>query len=88
MNPGGIPQNPNVRPNPNFQQNPNFQSNPNFQPNPNFVSPSAPQTQTTTTTNKPVKGKTRGETVSLRLEMAAYFRRPNVQPVQVETSSQ
>jgi hypothetical protein len=26
------------------------------------------------------KGKTHGEVVSLRLEMAAYFRRPNVMP--------
>jgi hypothetical protein len=26
------------------------------------------------------KGKTHGETVSLRLEMAAYFRRPNFVP--------
>ncbi len=90
VNPVGIPQNPNIRPNPNFQQNPSFEQNPNFQQNPNFVSPAAaPQNQTTTTTkNKPVRGKTRGETVSLRLEMAAYFRRPNVQPIQVETSSQ
>ncbi len=37
------------------------------------VSPSAPQT-------KVVRGKTRGETVTLRLEMAAYFRRQNFQP--------
>lgn len=92
MNPGGIPQNPNVRPNPNFQQNPNFQESPNFPQNPNFVQPGALQQQTQTTTamtkNKPVRGKTRGETVSLRLEMAAYFRRPNVQPTQIETSSQ
>jgi len=33
-----------------------------------------------------VRGKTRGETVSLRLKMAAYFRRPNAQPAQIETS--
>ncbi len=32
-----------------------------------------------------VRGKTRGETVSLRLEMAAYFRRPVVQPTTVST---
>lgn len=37
----------------------------------------APQSQTT----KVVRGKTRGETVSLRLEMAAYFRRPNFRPI-------
>jgi hypothetical protein len=32
-----------------------------------------------------VSGKTHGETVSLRLEMAAYFRRPNFVPLPVET---
>lgn len=32
---------------------------------------------------KILRGKTRGETVSLRLEMAAYFRRPTFQPVVV-----
>lgn len=39
-----------------------------------FTAPS--QTSTTVTAPKPVRGKTHGETVSLRLEMAAYFRRP------------
>lgn len=34
---------------------------------------------------KIARGKTHGETVSLRLEMAAYFRRPNAQPT--ETSN-
>jgi len=43
-----------------------------------------PQTQTT----KAVRGKTHGEKVSLRLEMAAYFRRPNFQPLPVETNAQ
>lgn len=47
------------------------------------IQQTAPQTQTT----KIVRGKTRGETVSLRLEMAAYFRRPNFQPI-IETSEQ
>lgn len=32
---------------------------------------------------KTARGKTHGETVSLRLEMAAYFRRPIVQPVAI-----
>jgi hypothetical protein len=32
---------------------------------------------------KIARGKTRGETVSLRLEMAAYFRRPTFQPIEV-----
>lgn len=36
-----------------------------------------PQQQQNATTAKP-RGKTHGETVSLRLEMAAYFRRPSV----------
>ena len=36
-----------------------------------------PQTQNVT---KIDRGKTRGETVTLRLELAAYFRRPNFQP--------
>ncbi len=36
------------------------------------------QQQTQTTTSRPARGKTRGETVSLHLEMAAYFRRPSV----------
>ena len=34
------------------------------------------------------RGKTHGEVVSLRLEMAAYFRRSNAVPVQPETMSQ
>lgn len=42
------------------------------QPNPN------PQSQSSST--KADRGKTRGETVTLRLELAAYFRRPNFQP--------
>ena len=32
------------------------------------------------------KGKTHGETVSLKLEMAAYFRRPNYTPFTTEVS--
>ncbi len=34
---------------------------------------------------KIARGKTRGETVSLRLEMAAYFRRPTFQPIAVDS---
>jgi len=41
------------------------------------------QTAPQTSQIKAVRGKTRGETVSLRLEMAAYFRRPIVQPTEV-----
>jgi hypothetical protein len=39
-----------------------------------------PPTQTQTQTTKVDRGKVRGETVTLRLELAAYFRRPNFQP--------
>ncbi|HXG85029.1 MAG TPA: hypothetical protein VNI84_13495 [Pyrinomonadaceae bacterium] len=42
-----------------------------------------PATQTTAGRAAAPRGKTRGETVSLRLEMAAYFRRPNALPIPV-----
>ena len=42
--------------------------------NPTAVGPSAPPAR---------RGKTHGEIVSLRLEMAAYFRRPNAVPAQM-----
>lgn len=61
--------------NPNGFVDPNFQGgavNPVSQPIPSKV----------------VKGKTYGETVSLRLEMAAYFRRPNFVPPTPETMAQ
>lgn len=49
--------------------------------------PTAPYQPATTMTPpnapKAVRGKTHGETVSLRLEMAAYFRRPVVQQTEV-----
>jgi hypothetical protein len=51
--------------------------------------PPAPfQATTTTAAPKAVRGKTHGETVSLRLEMAAYFRRPVVQQTQLEVNTQ
>ena len=37
-----------------------------------------------TQTPKIVRGKTRGESVSLRLEMAVYYRRANFQPTQID----
>jgi hypothetical protein len=37
-------------------------------------------------TAKAPRGKTSGETVALRLEMAAYFRRANYQPIPVESA--
>jgi len=49
-----------------------------FTQSPNFTQNVPPSQQP-----KIVRGKTRGETVSLRLEMAAYFRRPTAQPVQI-----
>lgn len=59
----------------------------------NPMNPNGFSQNPTLTTNVPetaqtrvLRGKTRGETVSLRLEMAAYFRRPTFQPV--TTSSQ
>lgn len=53
----------------------------------NSGQPTAPfQTTTTIATPKAPRGKTHGETVSLRLEMAAYFRRLVVQ--QTEVSNQ
>jgi hypothetical protein len=41
---------------------------------------SNPQMQTQTSATKVDRGKTRGETVTLRLELAAYYRRSNFQP--------
>ncbi len=43
-------------------------------------------TTTTGTVTKAPRGKTHGETVSLHLEMAAYFRRPNFVPLVPETT--
>jgi hypothetical protein len=50
--------------------------NPSVPNQPNFQQPFQPQ-QTAT---KADRGKTRGETVTLRIELAAYYRRPNFQP--------
>ena len=50
-----------------------------FSQNPT-VTQTVPQSQQP----KPLRGKTRGETVSLRLEMAAYFRRPATQTLPVD----
>jgi hypothetical protein len=58
---GVVPGGPNVR-------NPNFPGNP---------APIQAQAQVQAPAVAGPKGKTHGETVSLRLEMAAYFRRPN-----------
>lgn len=51
--------------------------------------PGAPQQpQQTTVAPRVNRGKTYGETVSLRLEMAAYFRRPNFGSSETETPTQ
>lgn len=65
------------QPNPNFPNNPNFP--PGIQPYPNMPQTQQQQQQTSQVKVAP-RGRTRGETVALRLEMAAYFRRPNYQP--------
>ena len=60
-------------------------------PNNQFGVPMNPTQQTVVVPNaqpKTPRGKTHGETVALRLEMAAYFRRPNFQPTQVEVNAQ
>lgn len=55
-----------------------------FQQNPIPGQAAAPiQPTTATVAPKAVRGKTHGETVSLRLEMAAYFRRPVTQQAAV-----
>jgi len=55
--------------------------------NPGEVAQNPTFTQTVPLNQQPkiLRGKTRGETVSLRLEMAAYFRRPIIQPTQIST---
>lgn len=64
-------------------QNP---SNPTANPN---VGGGFPQTMPTPQTKKVTqRGKTTGEVVALRIEMAAYFRRPNYQPVTVNVEEQ
>lgn len=58
--------------------NPTGQNNPGFTnyATPGFQQPQQPQPSTV----KADRGKMHGETVTLRLEMAAYFRRSNFQP--------
>lgn len=63
--------------------NPTMQGVPGFPGMGQAGNPQAPARQM----QRP-RGKTHGEVVSLRLEMAAYFRRSNVVPVQPETMSQ
>ncbi|MFZ1699727.1 MAG: hypothetical protein WBO10_01525 [Pyrinomonadaceae bacterium] len=60
------------------QQNPNFVPNRGFPPG---LDPRLAQTQSSQP-GKTAKGKMHGEIVSLRIEMASYFRRPNFEPVE------
>ena len=88
----------NVRITPNNPANPNYPTNPSYSnPNPNnfgqqpgqqINSPYQQQPTTVAARPAPLRGKTHGETVSLRLEMAAYFRRPVAQQTQLESSTQ
>jgi Tfp pilus assembly protein PilO len=66
----------------------NYESaNPNLRLNPNAPNQFQNAGQTTGQTSEKVdRGKMRGETVTLRLEMAAYFRRFNYAPQPVRTS--
>lgn len=59
--------------------------NQNF-PNSPVVNPNAPPVTVQTTTTKPQapRGKTIGEKVSLRIEMAAYYRRPGFVPTETK----
>ncbi len=88
----------NVTINPTVQNQPNYGSpNSGFPdvngipqvnngiPNQTGVQPPSAQAAATRTAKAP-RGKTRGETVSLRLEMAAYFRRPNA--LQISAAAQ
>jgi hypothetical protein len=76
------------------QQNPQNQPiNPTTKGNPTGVGgfqnfPQAGQTPQAQQKNPARRGKTSGETVALRIEMAAYFRRPNYQPMAVTADEQ
>jgi hypothetical protein len=61
---------------PGMNQSSQFQNVPSYT-QPQQFPPQQPQQQTAT---KIDRGKTRGETVTLRIELAAYYRRPNMQP--------
>ncbi|CAN5372669.1 hypothetical protein BH10ACI1_BH10ACI1_18700 [soil metagenome] len=50
----------------------------------NINNPNLPNPVVETQKEKVVRGKTRGEFVSLRLEIASYYRRPNFQPTQID----
>lgn len=81
--------------NQNYPNYPNYQANPN---NPNGIpqaqmpgQPTVPYQTTNNSSSAPktvVRGKTHGETVSLRLEMAAYFRRPVTPQTQLQVNAQ
>lgn len=68
------------------QVNSNGPISPNAIP-PSGVIPAGGIPDQTAQTKKVLRGKTHGETVSLRLEMAAYFRRPNFVPLAPENET-
>lgn len=67
---------------PENQPGPIRQSIPGIPPGFSGVSPNRPGAQTQPQQQAAPKGKTHGETVSLRLELAAYFRRPDFVPME------
>jgi hypothetical protein len=71
-----------ARPQQQQQQNGQVQAAPAANPNAGFPGGAFPNSQLggSTAPTSRQKGKTHGEVVSLRLEMAAYFRRPNMMP--------
>ncbi len=63
---------------PPIQSQPNMQGFPNQGVNDPYARPGLPQQQLQPPATTRQRGKTHGETVSLRLELAAYFRRPAI----------
>ena len=84
----------NVQVAPVIQNNPNFQAPQAVRNNPlgrapiTAPNPTPNPAQPAQARPKQDRGKTHGEVVSLRLEMAAYFRRPNFVPAEIETENQ
>lgn len=60
---------------------PGFGANPGTMLDPKSVNPGMPQQSVQQPQPERPQGKTHGEVVALRLEMAAYFRRPNFSPM-------
>ncbi|HEY0427178.1 MAG TPA: hypothetical protein VGC76_05165 [Pyrinomonadaceae bacterium] len=76
-----------VAQNPKNPKNQPYPVNPNS--NPDMSNYQNPQQMPTPQAKKVAqRGKTSGEIVALRIEMAAYFRRPNYQPMAIPTEQQ